>query len=435
MVVQHCMSFMKMDPGADSGTYLKYSYNTNELPDIKKEEEQNPLLMTFPVMKVEVKDDLNLTCKEIDVDTEENVASSWPENELCDVKDGDLLLTCPLLAENKRELQDLGTMKDVLKEKGNAGDDTVREDSGSSLTDFKAPCTARKDVPSIADICNNGISQSELVMEHTRRLFTGNDLDSQNSKNGYSGKGDISKHQRISCTENSFKYDNGKSRNVFKCDSCSKMFTHKHNLVVHQRIHTQNRPFVCDFCGKRFTVSGKCLRHRRMHTGEKCFECDTCGKRFSEKFGLKRHIRIHSGEKLFICETCGKAFSDRSNFLVHNSRYHGDEEPFKCDVCGVSVREHGSLERHRRKHSGENPFICDICGKHFFDKRDIVKHLKTHMSERPFVCVICGKGFLEKRKLVRHQRTNFCRKPLKCDICGKLFSSRVSIQKHIRTHC
>jgi len=48
------MSFMKMDPGADSGTYLEYSHNINELPDIK-EEEQNPLLLTFPVMKVEVK--------------------------------------------------------------------------------------------------------------------------------------------------------------------------------------------------------------------------------------------------------------------------------------------------------------------------------------------------------------------------------------------
>jgi len=48
-----------------------------------------------------LQDDLNLTCKEIDADAEENVASSWPENELCDVKDGDLLLTCPLLAENK----------------------------------------------------------------------------------------------------------------------------------------------------------------------------------------------------------------------------------------------------------------------------------------------------------------------------------------------
>jgi hypothetical protein len=44
---------MKMDPGADCGTYLIYSHNTNELPDIK--EEQNPLLITFPVMKVEVK--------------------------------------------------------------------------------------------------------------------------------------------------------------------------------------------------------------------------------------------------------------------------------------------------------------------------------------------------------------------------------------------
>jgi len=55
MIVQHYMNFMKMDPGADNGTYLIYSHNINELPGIKKEEEQNPLLITFPVMKVEVK--------------------------------------------------------------------------------------------------------------------------------------------------------------------------------------------------------------------------------------------------------------------------------------------------------------------------------------------------------------------------------------------
>ena len=55
MIVQHCLSFMQMDPGADSGTCLKYSHSINELPDIKEEEEQNPLLITFPVMKVEVK--------------------------------------------------------------------------------------------------------------------------------------------------------------------------------------------------------------------------------------------------------------------------------------------------------------------------------------------------------------------------------------------
>jgi len=44
-----------MDPGTGSGTYWKYSHNINELPDVKKEEEQNPLLITFSVMKVEVK--------------------------------------------------------------------------------------------------------------------------------------------------------------------------------------------------------------------------------------------------------------------------------------------------------------------------------------------------------------------------------------------
>jgi hypothetical protein len=44
-----------MDPGADSGTYLTYSHNINELPDIKKEKEEAPLMITFPVMKAEVK--------------------------------------------------------------------------------------------------------------------------------------------------------------------------------------------------------------------------------------------------------------------------------------------------------------------------------------------------------------------------------------------
>jgi hypothetical protein len=52
LIVQQCMTFIKMDPGADSGI----SHNINELPDIKEEEEeQNPLLITFPVMKDEVK--------------------------------------------------------------------------------------------------------------------------------------------------------------------------------------------------------------------------------------------------------------------------------------------------------------------------------------------------------------------------------------------
>jgi hypothetical protein len=49
------MSLMKMDPGADSETYLTYSHNINELPDIKEEKEEAPLMITFPVIKGEDK--------------------------------------------------------------------------------------------------------------------------------------------------------------------------------------------------------------------------------------------------------------------------------------------------------------------------------------------------------------------------------------------
>lgn len=50
MVMQHDMNFMNMDSGSGSVMCLR---TVNQLLDIK-EEEQDPVLITFPVMKVEI---------------------------------------------------------------------------------------------------------------------------------------------------------------------------------------------------------------------------------------------------------------------------------------------------------------------------------------------------------------------------------------------
>lgn len=171
----------------------------------------------------------------------------------------------------------------------------------------------------------------------------------------------------------------------YACSLCKKMFSLEAALEQHvESTHIVDpAELLCSECGEvlpsKKDMQTHILTHKHLKSkNAKRFECSSCGKGCSSQAMLMMHERVHTNERPYPCQLCALRFKTKTHLRTHQLT-HTREKKFGCSVCMKFFALKGNLVVHLRTHTGERPYVCSLCGEAFIDSKYLKKHkLKKH---------------------------------------------------------
>lgn len=168
----------------------------------------------------------------------------------------------------------------------------------------------------------------------------------------------------------------------YACNLCKKMFSLETALQTHiENVHMKNElQLFCSECGEVKSSEKELASHMTQHKAaktksEKRFDCGICGKTCPSRAMMIMHERVHTDERPFECQLCTAKFKTKTHLRTHQLT-HTREKKFGCSVCMKFFALKGNLVVHLRTHTGERPYVCNLCGDAFIDSKYLKKHKK-----------------------------------------------------------
>ncbi|WKX97700.1 hypothetical protein Q1695_013404 [Nippostrongylus brasiliensis] len=118
-------------------------------------------------------------------------------------------------------------------------------------------------------VCTKGFARSSTLSLHMKMHMAGHRHFCQICGRWFKTMNDLAEHENSCLAVLNGALVNTDRPFRWQCSYCEKMFHHRRDKNIHERVHTGEKPYTCGYCGRGFSQSQTLTIHIRTHTGEK----------------------------------------------------------------------------------------------------------------------------------------------------------------------